>query len=171
MADVSVDMAGDEARPQRRRERKPLFHPHDWVYITIAALWVAAATFVTTSKDVALPSGDKEPTQPPLPSLQASDTRTVTYEAFATAGETVTVSYLDEHGQAQRFVGPAPWQGVVTTHDIGFAAGMTTMAEQGTVSCKISVDGQILDEKTDNDANPSVSCDLLAFQKLPINQG
>jgi hypothetical protein len=174
MADVNVDIRHPATQPKRtlRRSRSKqysLIKPQDWAYLMIAALWIAAGTYVLTSKDAALPAGNKEPKQPPLASLSfSSNPKNVTYEAFAPARQEVTISYLDEKAQTQLFVGPAPWRSIVTTRDIGFVAGMTVLTQNGPVTCRISVDGQVVDEKTGSGENPSVSCNLVGFQKLPM---
>ncbi|MGL6234604.1 MAG: MmpS family transport accessory protein [Segniliparus sp.] len=135
----------------------------------IAVLWIAAATYVLISKDVALPAGNKEPKQPPLASLSlSSNAKNVAYEVLAPAGQEVTVSYLDEKAQTQLFSGPAPWRSIVTTRDIGFAAGVTALSKNGPLTCRIKVDDQTIDEKTDGGSDPSVSCNLVGFQKLPL---
>ncbi|EFV15128.1 MmpS family transport accessory protein [Segniliparus rugosus] len=174
MADVSVDIQRSRAQPKRplrrpNRKHEPILRPQDWAYLLIAVLWIAAATYVLTSKDVALPAGNKEPKQPPLASLSlSSNAKNVTYEVLAQPGQEVTVSYLDEKTQTQLFVGPAPWRSIVTTRDIGFAAGVTALTKSGPLSCRISVDGQVVDEKSGSGDHPSVSCNLVGFQKLPI---
>lgn len=174
MADVNVDIQRPAARPKRtlrqsRSKQYALIRPQDWAYLMIAVLWIAAGTYVLTSKDVALPAGNKEPKQPPLASLSLSlNPKNVAYEALAPAGQEVTVSYLDEKAKTQLFIGPAPWRSIVTTRDIGFVAGVTVLTQNGPVTCRISVDGQVIDEKTGTGENPSVSCNLVGFQKLPM---
>ncbi|TDZ76200.1 putative membrane protein mmpS4 [Mycobacteroides salmoniphilum] len=140
-----------------------------WVYPVLIALWIAAGTYMITSPKVALPDTAASPTARPASMLSLSQPKTVTYEV-SSGGKPITVSYLDEKGQSKLFTGAAPWRTSVTTNDFGFAAGITALSAD-TVTCRITVDGKVADEKTDTGRDPSVSCNLVAFQKLePVRQ-
>ncbi|WP_234802931.1 MmpS family transport accessory protein [Mycobacteroides salmoniphilum] len=135
------------------------------VYPLLVAVWIAAVTYVLTAKQVALPVLET-PVEPARAALTLSTPKKVTYEVGTTAGHPVTVSYLDGGGQSRLYSGAAPWRTGLTTDDLAFAAGVTALSLADTVTCRIRVDGQVADEKSDSGANPSVSCNLLAFQKL-----
>jgi len=136
-----------------------------WVYLLLAAVWIAAVGYVLTAKEVALPVEEK-PAEPARAALTLPTPKKVVYEVGTTAGHPVTVSYLDGAGQSRLYSGAAPWRTGLTTDDIAFAAGVTALSTSDTITCRIKVDGQLTDEKTDSGLNPSVSCNLLAFQKL-----
>ncbi|WP_078282429.1 MmpS family transport accessory protein [Mycobacteroides franklinii] len=140
-----------------------------WIYPVLIALWLAAGTYITTAPKVALPTPETAPTAQPVSAMSLSQPKTVTYEV-SSGGAPVTVSYLDEKGQSRLFNGAAPWHTSLTTSDFGFAAGVTAIST-GTVTCRITVDGKVADEKTDTSRTPSVSCNLVAFQKLGAQGG
>ncbi|SKY71737.1 MmpS family transport accessory protein [Mycobacteroides abscessus] len=135
-----------------------------WIYPVLVVLWAAAGTHITTAPKVALPTAEVAPTAQAVSAMSLSQPKTVTYEV-SSGGQPVTVSYLDEKGQSRLFNGPAPWHTSLTTSDFGFTAGVTAIST-GTVTCRITVDGKVADEKTDVSRTPSVSCNLVAFQKL-----
>lgn len=136
-----------------------------WIYPLLAAMWVATGLYLGTTPKVALPTEEAQPTAPaPNPMMALSKPKKVVYEA-SSAGQPLTVSYLDEKGQSKIYRGPTPWQTSLSTSDFGFAAGVTALA-QGSITCRILVDGKVEDEKTDTGRDPNVSCNLFAFQKL-----
>lgn len=140
-----------------------------WIYPVLAALWIAAGTYITTTPKVALPTPEITPTTQAVSAMSLSQPKTVTYEVFS-GGRPITVSYLDEKGQSKLFNGAAPWHTSLTTSDFGFTAGVTAISTD-TVTCRIAVDGKVADEKTDTGHTPSVSCNLVAFQKLDQQGG
>ncbi|MFA4080950.1 MmpS family protein [Mycobacteroides salmoniphilum] len=140
-----------------------------WIYPVLVALWIAAGTYITTAPKVALPTPEATPTAQAISAMSLSQPKTVSYEVSSN-GQPVTVSYLDEKGQSKLFNGPAPWRTSLTTSDLGFAAGVTAISTD-TVTCRITVDGTVADEKTDAGRTPSVSCNLVAFQKLEPQGG
>lgn len=140
-----------------------------WIYPVLIALWLAAGTYITTAPKVALPTPETAPTAQPVSAMSLSQPKTVTYEV-SSGGAPITVSYLDEKGQSRLFNGTAPWRTSLTTSDFGFTAGVTAIST-GTVTCRITVDGKVADEKTDTSRTPSVSCNLVAFQKLGAQGG
>lgn len=140
-----------------------------WIYPVLAVLWVAAGTYITTAPKVALPTPEVTPTTQAVSAMSLSQPKTVMYEV-SSEGRPVTVSYLDEKGQSKLFNGPAPWRTSLTTSDLAFAAGVTAISTN-TVTCRITVDGKVADEKTDTGRTPSVSCNLVAFQKLDPQGG
>ncbi|OAT70187.1 hypothetical protein AWB85_02075 [Mycobacteroides immunogenum] len=135
-----------------------------WIYPVLIALWAAAGAYITTAPKVALPTAEVAPTAQAVSAMSLSQPKTVTYEV-SSGGQPVTVSYLDEKGQSKLYNGTAPWHASLTTSDFGFTAGVTAISAD-TVTCRITVDGKVADEKTDTSRTPSVSCNLVAFQKL-----
>ncbi|MBB4855195.1 hypothetical protein HNP40_002596 [Mycobacteroides chelonae] len=135
-----------------------------WIYPVLVVLWIAAGTYITTAPKVALPTPEVIPTAQPVSAMSLSQPKTVTYEV-SSGGQPVTVSYLDEKGQSRLFNGATPWRTSLTTSDFGFTAGVTAISAD-TITCRITVDGKVADENTDTGRSPSVSCNLVAFQKL-----
>jgi hypothetical protein len=151
-----------------KRLRDLVVRRHGWVYLLTVGLWVVAATYVLTAKDVALAHIPETPTTSPLVglSLTLGQPNNITYQVLSPTNAKVTVSYLDEQGQAKLYTGPSPWSLTLKTSDIGFTAGVTALSASDSVSCRISVDGKVTDEKTGTGASASVSCNLVAFHRL-----
>lgn len=143
-----------------------LVRRHGWVWVLIIGIWAAAGLYVLTQKDVAV-EHPAEPSQSPLAhmALALGKPKDITYEVLSRGNAEITVSYLDETGQARLYIGSSPWSITVKTSDIGFAAGVSAVSVGEPLTCRISVDGRLTDEKTDVGTRPSVSCSLLAFRK------
>jgi Mycobacterium membrane protein len=146
--------------------RTLLVERHGWVYLFLAALWLVSGTYLITCRQVALPAPSRSPTPSGVSELSISAPKSVTYEVTSVRDRPVTVSYLDEQGQSRLYSGRAPWGTTLTTSNIGFAAGVTVLSADNTVTCRIKVDGSVTDEETDSGSHPMVSCNLLAFEKL-----
>lgn len=136
-----------------------------WVYPLLVVVWLSAGVYVLTTPQMALPVHDR-PLEPARAALTLSSPKAVVYEVNSASGRPITVSYLDAAGQSRLYSGASPWRTSLSTDDIAFAAGVTALSTSDTVTCRIRVDGRVADEKADTGISPSVSCNLIAFQKL-----
>lgn len=136
-----------------------------WVYPLVMLAWFAAGTYILTAPPMALPTHET-PVEPERAALTLSEPKSVVYEVRSTSGRPITVSYLDAAGRSRLYTGTSPWRTSLTTNDLAFAAGVTALSTSDTVTCRIRVDGNVADEKSDTGISPSVSCNLIAFQKL-----
>ncbi|WP_313884531.1 MmpS family transport accessory protein [Mycobacteroides sp. CBMA 271] len=137
-----------------------------WVFALIAVLWMATGTYVLGSPKLALPNRSETPKPAVNAGFSMPKPKTVTYQVTSTGGAPVTVSYLDDAGQSRLYSGDAPWQTTVTTNDFAFAAGVTAISANNKVTCRIDVEGEVADEKSESGSHPTVSCNLLAFRKI-----
>ncbi len=85
------------------------------------------------------------------------------YEIFGPPGTMAQISYFDEEGNPVHTDATLPWS---LEFPISAAAGIGSIAAQGdsdTIGCRISVDGEIKDEKTTvHEVSSFVSCLLKA---------
>ena len=138
---------------------------HGWIYLLVLALWCGATGYVLTRQHVALPETGLKPQRPPHAALTLSPPpKSISYEVTSSTPNPITITYLDEQGQTQRFTGSAPWRAQITSRDIASAAGVTALSDGGTLTCRIVVDGSVADEKTQTGSTPSVICILNALQ-------
>jgi hypothetical protein len=82
----------------------------------------------------------------------------VTYEVFGT-GSTAVINYLDLAGKPQR-VGSAalPWTLRLTTTDPSASPNLLAQSDGQNISCRITVDDVIKDEKTATGVNAATYC-------------
>ncbi|MGL6234602.1 MAG: MmpS family transport accessory protein [Segniliparus sp.] len=142
---------------------------HGWTYLLIAFLTCAAAVYVLSQREVALAPEDARPHTPPGSELKISlPPRQITYEVTSSTNSPITVSYLDEHNQTHLFSGQGPWRTSVTATDAAPPAGVTALTNNGAVTCRITIDGKVVDEQTQSGGTPSVSCNpsLNALQQF-----
>ncbi|WP_431235731.1 MmpS family transport accessory protein [Mycolicibacterium psychrotolerans] len=85
------------------------------------------------------------------------------YEIFGPPGTSAQISYFDEEGNPVHTDATLPWS---LEFPISAAAGIGSIAAQAdsdTIGCRITVDGELKDEKTTNhEVSSFVSCLLKA---------
>jgi hypothetical protein len=85
------------------------------------------------------------------------------YEIFGPPGTSAQISYFDEEGNPVHTDATLPWS---LEFPISAAAGIGSIAAQGnsdTIGCRITVDGEVKDEKTaTHEVSSFVSCLLKA---------
>lgn len=96
----------------------------------------------------------------PIGSDSAADfnPKVVTYEVFGTAG-TAVINYLDLEGKPQRVASAAlPWSLTLTTTSPSASPNILAQGDGDTISCRISVDQEIKDERTRTGVNAETFC-------------
>ena len=82
----------------------------------------------------------------------------VKYEIFGTGG-VATINYLDLDAQPQKAVGvPLPWSLVLTTTAPAASPNIVAQSDGGSISCRITVDGVVKDERTTDGVNAQTFC-------------
>ena len=82
----------------------------------------------------------------------------VKYEIFGTGG-VATVNYLDLDAQPQKAVGvPLPWSLTLTTTAPAASPNIVAQSDGGSISCRITVDGVVKDERTTDGVNAQTFC-------------
>ena len=83
----------------------------------------------------------------------------VIYEVFGTPGSTATINYQDVHAAPQRVDNvPLPWSYTITTTDPAVIANVVAQGNGNTLSCRITVNGVVKDERTVNELNAYTFC-------------
>ena len=84
--------------------------------------------------------------------------KVVKYEIFGD-GSVATINYLDLDAQPQKALNaPLPWQLTLTTTAPAASPNIIAQSDGGTISCRISVDGVIKDERTTDGVNAQTFC-------------
>jgi len=84
--------------------------------------------------------------------------KVVKYEIFGN-GSVATINYLDLDAQPQKALNASlPWQLTLTTTAPAASPNIIAQSDGGTISCRISVDGVIKDERTTDGVNAQTFC-------------
>lgn len=130
-----------------------------WLPIVILIVVAVAAFGVFRLHGV---FGKTETTRPG--SGLANDTKpfnpkTVVYEIYGPPGTVATINYLDLDAQPQiaRDV-TLPWSLTLTTTAPAASANIVAQGDSDTISCRITVNGELKDEKTNTGVNAQTFC-------------
>lgn len=83
----------------------------------------------------------------------------VLFEVFGSPGAVATINYLDEHAQPQRVDDTTlPWSHTLTTTDPTLFADVRAQGDSDTLTCRITVNGIVKDERSTNDVNGYIAC-------------
>lgn len=83
----------------------------------------------------------------------------VKYEIFGQPGATATINYLDLDAQPQKAENVAlPWSLTLTTTAPAASANIVAQGDGDSISCRITVDGVVKDEKTTDGLNAQTFC-------------
>jgi hypothetical protein len=86
------------------------------------------------------------------------DPKVVTYEVFG-SGISAVINYLDLDGKPQRVeTASLPWSLRLTTTNPSTSPNMLAQSEGQTISCRITVDDVIKDERTATGVNAQTFC-------------
>jgi hypothetical protein len=87
------------------------------------------------------------------------DPKVVTYEVFGVSGATADVNYLDLDAQPQRIDGVTlPWSLTLTTTDPAVFPNIVAQGDGDTITCRITVDDELKDERTTTGTNAQTFC-------------
>ena len=82
----------------------------------------------------------------------------VKYEIFGT-GSLATINYLDLDAQPQKAVNvPLPWTLDLTTTAPAASPNIVAQSDGGSISCRITVDGVVKDQRTTDGVNAQTFC-------------
>lgn len=89
---------------------------------------------------------------------QPFNPKVVTYEIFGT-GSVATINYLDLNAQPQKAENAAlPWSLTLTTTAPAASPNIIAQSDGGTISCRITVDGVVKDQRTTDGVNAQTFC-------------
>jgi hypothetical protein len=85
--------------------------------------------------------------------------KTVTYEIFGQPGAVATINYLDLDAQPQEVKDVTlPWSITLTTTAPAASANIVAQGDGDTIGCRITVNGEVKDEKTSEGLNAQTFC-------------
>lgn len=83
----------------------------------------------------------------------------VVLEVFGAPGATATINYLDVNAQPQQVVSAAlPWSFTITTTEPAVLGNVVAQGNGDTLGCRITVNGDIKDERTVNTPHAYTFC-------------
>ena len=85
----------------------------------------------------------------------------ITYEISGSAGGSVDVDYLDEHGQPHSVAAASlPWTLTIVTTLPSMSANIVAQgdADVSALRCRVIVDDQVRDDRTSEDYRPFIYC-------------
>ncbi len=84
--------------------------------------------------------------------------KVVKYEIFGD-GSAATINYLDLDAQPQKALGASlPWELTLTTTAPAASPNIIAQSDGGSITCRITVDGVIKDERTTDGVNAQTFC-------------
>jgi hypothetical protein len=84
--------------------------------------------------------------------------KVVTYQIFGT-GSSATINYLDLDAQPQKTASaPLPWSLTLTTTAPAASPNIIAQSDGNSISCRITVDGVVKDERTSDGVNAQTFC-------------
>lgn len=83
----------------------------------------------------------------------------VVLEVFGAPGTTATINYLDVNAQPQQVVDATlPWSFTITTTEPAVVGNVVAQGNGDTIGCRITVNGDIKDERTVNTPHAYTFC-------------
>ena len=85
--------------------------------------------------------------------------KVVLYEVFGPAGSTANINYWDADANTHQVnAAPLPWSYTVSTTLPSVSANIMVQGDGGQVSCRITVDGVVREERKSDGVNPQTFC-------------
>lgn len=91
--------------------------------------------------------------------LEPSHIKRVTYEVYGPSGTTGSVSYLDKNAQPEEVdFTTLPWTLTVTTTVPAVIASVVAQGDSDDIGCRITVNGEVKDQRTSAGRHAQTSC-------------
>ena len=85
--------------------------------------------------------------------------KVVLYEVFGPPGSTANINYWDADANTHQVNGaPLPWSYTVSTTLPSVSANIMVQGDGSQISCRITVDGQVREERKSDGLNPQTFC-------------
>ncbi|MCV7408369.1 hypothetical protein AWC05_04930 [Mycobacterium florentinum] len=128
-----------------------------WVPLVVAVAVIIGGVAVDRLHGVfpgpGLPKPDPRDATPPYAA------KTAVYEILGPAGTTGVVNWMDAEAQPQKAnFTTLPWSQTIVAEMPGIFAYVVAQGDGPTISCRITVDGKLVDERQVNTRNAQVSC-------------
>jgi hypothetical protein len=123
------------------------------IVVVIAGLTVARIrTFFGANDTTGISNAVADDTKP-------FDPKIVKYEIYGVDGATADINYLDLKAQPQRVDGATlPWSLTLTSTVPAVFPNIVAQGNGDTISCRITVDDEVKDERTTNGVNAQTFC-------------
>lgn len=83
----------------------------------------------------------------------------VLFEVLGDPGSVATINYLDAKAQPQRVDDVTlPWSQQLTTNDSTLFADLRAQGDGNNITCRITVNGVVKDERSSDNVNPYIAC-------------
>jgi hypothetical protein len=128
-----------------------------WLPVLVVAAVAVAGVAITELRSV---FGSNPVVVTPKSSDSAADfnPKVVTYEVFGSAS-TAVINYLDLDGKPQRVASAQlPWTLRLTTTSPSASPNLLAQGDGHTISCRITVDDEVKDERTATGVNAETFC-------------
>ncbi|GAA2549196.1 MmpS family transport accessory protein [Mycolicibacterium diernhoferi] len=128
-----------------------------WLPILIV-IAVAAGAFTVSNLRLVFGSNPVVVTPVGAGIAEDDDPKVVVLEVFGTAG-TAVINYLDLDGKPQRAADPTlPWSLTMTTTAAAANVNLLAQSDGDSITCRITVDGEVKDERTATGMNAETYC-------------
>ena len=130
-------------------------------WTVIVAVIVVGLVVFSVSRLHGIFGSDNEVSRPSADSLENTgyNPKRVLFEVFGNPGATATINYLDENAQPQRVDDvPLPWSHTLTTDDPTLFADLRAQGDSTTITCRITVNGIVKDERSASNVNGYIAC-------------
>ena len=122
------------------------------IVVNVAGFTVYRLRGVFGSHDTTVASGISDDTEPFNP-------KHVTYEIFGVEGAVASINYLDLDAQPQKVDDTTlPWSITLTTTEPAVSANVVAQGDSDTIGCRITVNGEVRDEKSSDGVNAQTFC-------------
>ncbi|MDX1872040.1 MmpS family transport accessory protein [Mycolicibacterium sp. 120266] len=130
-------------------------------WIVIVAILVVAVVAFAVSRLHGIFGSDNEISRAGSEALENTgyNPKHVLFEVFGSPGSVATINYLDIHAQPQRVDNvPLPWSRELVTDDPTMYADLRAQGDGDTISCRITVNGIVKDERSSDNVNGYIAC-------------
>src|SRR6185437_4795161 len=81
------------------------------------------------------------------------------YRLHGIFGSQATINFLDDNAQPQRVDdAPLPWSHDLVTEDTTLFVDLRAQGDSSSITCRITVNGIVKDERSSNDVNGYIAC-------------
>src|ERR1700679_1977716 len=129
-------------------------------WIALVALAVVAAAGSGVYRLHGIFGSDNDTSTPgPIGNDVNYNPKHITLEVFGEPGTVATINYLDINVQPQQVVNASlPWSVTMVTTQPGAFTNLVAQGNSGSLGCRITVDGEVKDERTVNEVNAYTYC-------------
>lgn len=149
-------MTGRVVEPKSSIRRAAVRHWAVLVAIVVVVLVVSGAYrlhgIFGSQDQTSRPSADS-------PENTGYDLKRVHLEVLGDPGARASINFLDENAQPQRVDDAAlPWSHDLVTEDTTLFADVRAQGDSSSITCRITVNGIVKEERSTNDVNGYIAC-------------